>query len=225
MAEAKEIQKRMRKTQNTKTEETREKAFVRLMLLGKIGPAAKYINNDDSVKGVHSLTDEIKEILQSKHPAGREADLDVICELTKEPPQAVIFEAITGDEVYKIAKNMNGSGGPMLIHSDTWKDFLCSKAHGGTSVELCQTIADLAKVMCTEDIHPDTLTEYIACRLIPLDKGLTKDLKPGVRPIGVGEVLKRIVGKLLRATVPKNQTVPTVGSLKFSHFPLSYVFL
>ena len=29
----------------------------------------------------------------------------------------------------------------------------------------------------------------------------------------------------LRATVPKNQTVPTVGSLKFSHFPLSYVFL
>ena len=79
--------------------------------------------------------------------------------------------------------------------------------------------------MCTEDIHPDTLTEYIACRLIPLDKGLTKDLKPGVRPIGVGEVLKRIVGKLLRATVPKNQTVPTVGSLKFSHFPLSYVFL
>ena len=30
--------------------------------------------------------------------------------------------------------------------------------------------------------------------------------------------------KWLRATVPKNQTVPTVGSSKFSHFPLSLTY-
>ena len=57
-------------------------------MLGKIRQVAKYINNDDSVKGVHPLTDEIKNVLQSKHPAGREADQEVILEHTSETPSA-----------------------------------------------------------------------------------------------------------------------------------------
>ena len=68
-------------------------------MFGKIGPAAKYINNDDNVKGVHPLTEEIKEILQSKHPAGRDADPEIIYECTAEQPQPVIYEEITSDSV------------------------------------------------------------------------------------------------------------------------------
>ena len=41
----------------------------------------------------------------------------------------------------------------------------------------------------TSYVDPSGLVAYTACRLIPLDKN------PGVRPIGVGEVLRRIVGK------------------------------
>ena len=41
------------------------------------------------------------------------------------------------------------------------------------------------------------MTEFIACRLIPLDKGDKKEGKPGVRPIGDGEVLRRLIGKLV----------------------------
>ena len=33
------------------------------------------------------------------------------------------------------------------------------------------------------------MVAYIACRLIPVDKS------PGVRPIGIGEVLRRIIGR------------------------------
>ena len=39
------------------------------------------------------------------------------------------------------------------------------------------------------------MQELTACRLIPLDKGVDKDGNPGIRPIGIGETLRRIVGK------------------------------
>ena len=212
MAEVREIQKRLKKAKAGK-EESREKAFIRLMMLGKIKPAGKYVNNDDNIKGVHPLTTEIRDLLQSKHPAGKDVDLDIVCELTAESPQPVIYEEITADAVYKTAKNMSGAGGPTLIDSDIWKNILCSKAFGNASQELCQSIADFAKIMCTEEVHPDCLTEFNACRLIPLDKGLTKELKPGVRPIGIGEILRRIVGKLLVGVI-REDIVDAAGPLQ-----------
>ena len=214
MSETNEIQRRMKKTLMRK-EESRERAFVRLMMLGKIGPAAKYINNEDAVKGVHPLSGEIKDILQSKHPEARPIHQDTILNSDNLPKvEPVIFEEITAEKVQRTARNMKGSGGPTLVDSDTWKDFLCSKAFASApQLQLCQAIADLAKRLCAEEIDPDCLVEYIACRLIPLDKGLTKDNKPGVRPIGVGEVLRRLVGKLLIGVI-KGDIVSAAGPLQ-----------
>jgi len=47
---------------------------------------------------------------------------------------------------------------------------------------------------------------FLACRLIPLDKN------PGLRQIGVGEVLRRIIGKAVMV-VPRNHVKKSVGSL------------
>ena len=60
---------------------------------------------------------------------------------------------------------------------------------------LAEAVCGLAKRLCTENIHPDCLEEYTAGRLIPLDKGADKFGDPGVRPIGIGETLRRIVGR------------------------------
>ena len=214
MKETREIQKRIVvKKGETDQKEANQKSFVNLMLQGKIGEAAKKINNDDSIKGVHQLSDEIKEILQQKHPKGNVAAPSTLLPQNSDPPQAVIFEQITADAVYKTAKQMRGSGGPTLVDSDIWKQFLCSKVFGKAGTDLCQAVADLAKILCTEDVHSDCLNEYIAGRLVPLDKGDTKEGKPGVRPVGVGEVLRRLVGKLVMGVI-KNDVTSAAGPLQ-----------
>ena len=43
--------------------------------------------------------------------------------------------------------------------------------------------------LCTKFISPDVLAFFLSCRLIVLDKC------PGVCPIGVGEVARRIIAK------------------------------
>ena len=84
-----------------------------------------------------------------------------------------------------------------MVDSEIWRDFLCSKAFGKASLDLCHSIAETAKILCTEDVESACLSQFLACRLMPLDKGETKDGKPSVRPIGIGEVLRRLIGKLL----------------------------
>ena len=56
-------------------------------------------------------------------------------------------------------------------------------------------------------VDPVGLTAFVACRLIALDKC------PGVRPIGVGEVVRRIIGKAVLATV-KMDILEAVGPLQ-----------
>ena len=192
MNECNEIQKRMKSTIRRK-EETKHNYFIKLMMYGKIGDAAKKINSEDSIKGVHPLTDEIKEILQEKHPKSREVDPDIIITQENVPHETVMYEEITADLVYKTTRQMRGSGGPTLVDSDMWKNFLCYKVYGKASTDLCLAVSDLAKILCVEDVHPDCLSEYIGCRLVPLDKG-DKEGKPGVRPIGVGNYFEELLG-------------------------------
>ena len=48
----------------------------------------------------------------------------------------------------------------------------------------------MARQLCSDDFEdPESISALMSCRLIPLDKC------PGIRPIGIGEVLRRIIGK------------------------------
>ena len=62
------------------------------------------------------------------------------------------------------------------------------------SNDLCSALAACARRICTTYVDPSGLMAYTACRLIPLDKC------PGVRPIGIGEVVRRIIGKAIMKT-------------------------
>ena len=114
---------------------------------------------------------------------------------------------------YKAAKNIQGPGGPTLIDADGWRHLLCSKAYGKAPEELCESIATLAKKMCREEIHPDCLKEFVGCRLIPLDKGEDSHGNPGIRPIGIGEVLRRIVSKVVVENI-REDIIDAAGPLQ-----------
>ena len=194
ISEGKEIQKRMlKKKQHANESNTR--AFCRLMFAGKVKQATKFIDSADCVKGVHKITSEVKQALTAKHPKAEGCSPDALLAITKPLPNPVIFEQITPELIQRCSKFLTGSGGPTLIDADSWKHFLCSRAYGKHTYHLAEAVSGLAKRLCSEKIHADSLQELSACRLIPLDKGPDKDGNPGIRPIGIGEVLRRIIGK------------------------------
>ena len=65
----------------------------------------------------------------------------------------------------------------------------------------------MTKTLCTAYIDPATIEPLVASRLIPLDKD-----EGAVRPIGVGEVIRRIIGKWVM-NVAKGDVVEASGSL------------
>ena len=117
----------------------------------------------------------------------------------------VVFEGITADLIRQCALQTEGAAGPSGVDAMNWRRF-CN-AFGQKSNDLCSALAALAKRICTTYVDPSGLMAYTACRLIPLDKC------PGVRPIGIGEVARRIIGKAVMKTT-KQDLQRAVGSLQ-----------
>ncbi|CAB3991271.1 Hypothetical predicted protein [Paramuricea clavata] len=90
----------------------------------------------------------------------------------------IVFERITSDLIHEAATKIQGSAGPSGIDAYLWRRFYLSFKTAST--DLCNALAGVARCLCTSSVHPDSLSAFVACRLIPLDKN------PGIRPIGIG---------------------------------------
>ena len=95
------------------------------------------------------------------------------------------------------------------MDADVWRRILCSKAFNKSSQLACDSIARMCRRLCTEYVDPTSISAILSCRLIPLDKN------PGVRPIGIGEVLRRIIGKTV-TTFLKIDIINSVGPLQLA---------
>ena len=83
-------------------------------------------------------------------------------------------------------------------------------ARAFTTATLRKKIVQLIKKLCVEELEsPSSLHSFVACRLILLDK------KPGLRPIGVREVLRRIACKTVMMLF-KNNITHAAGALQLS---------
>jgi hypothetical protein len=181
--------------------------FAKKVFEGKIRDAVRFIT-DQANGGVLDVTDEItvkgktgtvREILEAKHPPammplraalmprptdedGRETEL---------PP--LIDVDITASDIESIARRLRGGGGPGGMDSSVWSRLLLH--YGTASANLREAVAELARAMTNTLFEPDEeqrlLSALLANRLVALDKC------PGVRPIGIGECLRRLIAKVV----------------------------
>ena len=90
--------------------------------------------------------------------------------------------------------------GTIGMDVDDWRRILLSNNFENVPTDLCKAIAKVIKKLCTEKFSHRNLEPFLACRLIFLNKN------PGLRLIGVGEILRRISRKVV---------VPALGEESF----------
>ena len=213
MIEGRTIQKKMKEDQHHASQMNNlPRRFTHLMLKGQTTSAMKLLNSADS-SGVLSLSDDVIKVLKTKHPDGVKADETVL--LSGEVPfvDPVMFHDLDETVICKAAIRTKGAAGPSGMDAENWKRIIISKNFGQESASLRSALAKMARKMCIEEVVPEgapqdnILETYIACRLIPLDKN------PGVRPIGIGETIRRIIGKSILQVIRK-EVVESAGSLQ-----------
>ena len=184
----------------TSNDEGALRGFTKLMLLGNVRGALRVLSQAPSggVLSLESFVDSngedrsVRDVLKDKHPpAGKVLADAIVHENYDGSPlfHPVLFEKITASSIRSAALRTEGSAGPSGIDATGWRR-LCTSFHGASNT-LCTALAALARRISTEYVDPTPLRAFIACRLIPLDKS------PGVRPIGVCEIARRIIGKSL----------------------------
>ena len=213
ISEARTIQSKLNGPSIHKSSDQLAKLFVKHMLNGKINAAIRLLDNAES-GGVLPLTKSTLDQLKSLHPIASPADESVILNGKVPFVDPAMFNNIDESTIKTAAMRTKGAAGPSGGDSDHWRRILVSNHFGTANVDLRTSVASMARKLSTSEIHPleggekSTIEAYIACRLIPLDKGGGK-----VRPIGIGEVLRRIIGKSIISII-KPDILDSAGSLQ-----------
>ena len=160
--------------------------FTHLMLEGKVHAAIRLIT-EQSKGGILPLSSEVEAMLRQKHPPAEPVNPDMILSGCTEDIHPIRFAGITADTIRKSALNTRGAAGPSGADADQWRQMCVS--FRDVSSNLCDALASVARRLATEVVDPSSSSAFLANRLIPIDKC------PGIRPIGIGEVPRRIIGK------------------------------
>ena len=137
----------------------------------------------------------VREALMKKHPSGKPSTQSAIVAMDRpaSEPHSVMFDRIDGDLIQSTAFKTEGAAGPSGLDAAAWRR-LCTSFKSG-STELCDALAAVGRRICTTYVDPLSMTSFVAYRLIALDKC------PGVHLIGIGEVVRRIIGKAIVRTI------------------------
>ena len=194
MKEIRFIQDRFVNSKRARSVEDISRTFPKLVFQGKLMAAIKLLDKESS-SGLLNLSDEVLAQLKEKHPVPAEIEEECLLHgpVDLVAPGIKLFDLINEQRIFDSALKTTGSAGPSRMDAELYRRLLCSKNFAAEGKTLREEIATLTRNLLTFNYHSSLLEGYTACRLIPLDKN------PGVRPIGVGEVLRGKIGKTISA--------------------------
>ena len=168
------------------------------MIQGKLRAAVRWLTERDSA-GLLSPS----EMTKVKTSSGEEIDVSVLDVLRLKHPDpgasskeactpypevpAIAALDINGAHIQLVVRRLHGAAGPSGSDAGAWQDWLLR--YGAHSERLRDAVAHLTRVVANTTPPWEFIRGLMASRLIAIDKC------PGVRPIGVGESLRRIMGK------------------------------
>ena len=216
LEERQTIQHQLRRNPPRRQEDT-ARTFAKLMMEGKVRAALRIVTAncgsgslplDQIAEPESDASETVRDILVKKHPPKQPPSVSFLLEPPdSQPPEPhpVMFEAIDGQLIRNTVLRMDGTAGPSGLDAAAWKR-LCT-SFKTASADLCESIASTARRLCSQYVDPASISALVACRLIALDKC------PGVRPIGVGVTVRRIIGKSI-ATALGSEIQQAAGPLQ-----------
>ena len=175
-------------SKKARTVEDASKVFSKLTLQGKFSAAMKLLDNESS-SGLLDLSPDVLRGLHDKHPEAADIAEESLLHGPVDYIPPNVYDLIDEEMIYNSASKTKGSAWPSGMDSELYRRILCSKNFKTEGKILREEIAVSTRNLLKKSYHPSLLEAFISCRLIPLDKN------PRIRSIGVGEVLRRIVGK------------------------------
>ena len=144
------------------------------------------------------------------HPSAEPANESVLLQGEEPYFDPVIFTNINEKSIAKAALKTRGPSG---LDADGWKRIFVSKNFGTVGKDLRTALAKMTQILCTRQLTnspnaSSSIEAYTANRLIPLLKAPS-----GIRPIGIGEVLRRIIGKAVMTNI-KPDLMESAGCLQ-----------
>ena len=176
-------------TSKKRTREDSACSFAKLMLEGKINVALKMLSKDYE-NGVLQVDETVLKDLKLKHPAPAEVIKDSLLYGPMNKIQSCYFDEINEMMIIKDASLTKGSSDLSHVDAGHFRQMLLSKKFKTEGKNLREQIALLSRNLASKFVDPFSIEALTTCRLIPLNKN------PRVRPIGIGEVLRRVWVKL-----------------------------
>ena len=195
LEEARYLQKKRAARWASSENENISKAFARRVGLGKVKGAMKMLCEKSQDGGI-VCNEKTKAMLREKHPAAAEKDERACLKGEYKPVPECLYEKLDEFLVHKAALMGRGAAGPSGLDSDDWRAMLATRGFGDEGKRLRQAVAEAAQRLCTEFVDPDAVEALLRGREVPLPKG-----KDDIRPIGIGETLRRIMGRCIMKVV------------------------